>query len=93
MYRHGGAPKIWFQVRCKETGISRRDRAYHEVQTLIECLYLAGTYDQANMGALASLEVIARRLLQHTEAYARGADHANWAAAKHLAGTTNPLDL
>ncbi|CAK0791289.1 unnamed protein product [Prorocentrum cordatum] len=27
------------------------------------------------------------------EAYAHGADHANWAAAKHPAGTTNPLDL
>ncbi|CAK0800111.1 unnamed protein product, partial [Prorocentrum cordatum] len=90
MYRHGGMPKIWFQEWCKETGISRRDRAYHEVQTLIECLYLAGTYDQVNMGALASLEVIARRLLQHTEACAHGADHANWAAAKHLAGTTMP---
>ncbi|CAK0838915.1 unnamed protein product [Prorocentrum cordatum] len=93
MYRHGGAPKIWFQEWCEETGISRRDRAYHEVQTLIERLCLAGTYDQVNVGALASLVVIARRLLQCTEACAHGADHANWAAAKHLAGTTNPLDL
>ncbi|CAK0824653.1 unnamed protein product, partial [Prorocentrum cordatum] len=93
MYRHGGTPKIWFQEWCKETGISRRDRADHEVQTLIERLYLAGTYGQVNMGALASLEVIARRLLQYTEAYSHSADHANWAAAKQLAGTTNPLDL
>ncbi|CAK0900961.1 unnamed protein product [Prorocentrum cordatum] len=93
MYRRGGAPKIWSQEWCKETGISRRDRAYHEVQTLIERLCLAGTCDQVNMGALASLEVIARRLLQCAEACAHGADHANSAAAKHLAGTTNPLDL
>ncbi|CAK0901765.1 unnamed protein product, partial [Prorocentrum cordatum] len=49
MYRHGGTPEIWFQEWCEETGISRRDRAYHEVQTLIECLCLAGTYDQVNM--------------------------------------------
>ncbi|CAK0843751.1 unnamed protein product [Prorocentrum cordatum] len=93
MCRHGGAPEIWFQERRKEAGISRRDRAYHEVQTLIECLYLAGACDQVNMGELASLEVVARRLLQCAGACARGADRANWAAAKHLAGTTNPQDL
>ncbi|CAK0906248.1 unnamed protein product, partial [Prorocentrum cordatum] len=93
MYRHGGTPKMWFQEWCKEQGVTRKDRAYHEVQTLIEVLYLAGTYDQLNMGALASLEVVSRRLLQYVEAYAHGAENANWGAAKHLGGTTNPLDL
>ncbi|CAK0825411.1 unnamed protein product, partial [Prorocentrum cordatum] len=93
MYRHGGAPKMWFQEWCKEQGVTRKDRAYHEVQTFIEVLYLAGTYDQLNMGALASLEVVSRRLLQYVEAYAHGAENANWGAAKHLGGTTNPLDL
>ncbi|CAK0793120.1 unnamed protein product, partial [Prorocentrum cordatum] len=93
MYRRGGAPKMWFQEWCKEQGVTRKDRAYHEVQTLIEVLYLAGTHDQLNMGALASLEVVSRRLLQYVEAYAHGADQANWGAAKYLGGTTNPLDL
>ncbi|CAK0871457.1 unnamed protein product [Prorocentrum cordatum] len=62
------------------------------VQTLIYVLYFVGTCDHLNMGAMASLEVVARCLLQHAEAYARGAEQANWEAAKHLATTSKQLD-
>ncbi|CAK0829362.1 unnamed protein product, partial [Prorocentrum cordatum] len=92
MCRSGGAPKICFQGWCKETGILRRDRAYHEAQTLPECLRLAGASDQLKLGALASLEVVAGGLPRCTEACARGADRANWGAAKNPAGTSN-LDV
>ncbi|CAK0812763.1 unnamed protein product [Prorocentrum cordatum] len=82
MCRHGGAPKIWFQERRKETGISARPSIPRGADA-----------HRVNMGGLASLEVVARRLPQCTEAFARGADRANWAAVMHLAGTANPLDL
>ena len=73
MQRHGGDPKRWFQEWAKEIGLSRKDRAWHEVNSIIELLYVAGTFDQLNMGANACLEVATRRLLQYVEAYAHGA--------------------
>ena len=77
MQQHGGNPKLWFAEWTKETGISRRDRAWHEMNSLIEALYVAGTYDQVNVGALVCLEVVSRRLLQYVEAYAHGAENPN----------------
>ncbi len=92
MQQHGGTPRLWFAEWTKETGVTRRDRAWHEVNVLIDALYLAGTYDQVNVGALASLEVITRRLLQYVEAYVHGAENPNWSSAKHISGTTSALD-
>ncbi len=93
MQQHGGNPRLWFAEWTKETGVTRKDRAWHEVNVLIDALYLAGTYDQVNVGALASLEVITRRLLQYVEAYAHGAENPNWSSAKHFSGTASALDL
>ena len=93
MQQHGGNPKLWFLEWAKEVGISRRDRAWHEVNALIETLYVAGTFDQVNMGALVSMEVLTRRLLQYVEAYAHGAENPNWSSAKHFAGSASAMDL
>jgi hypothetical protein len=90
---HGGNPRLWFAEWARETNISKKDRAWHEVKTLIDTLYLAGTFDQVNMGALASLEVVSRRLLQYVEAYAHGSEHPNWNAAKHIGGGDDSLSL
>ncbi|CAK0862525.1 unnamed protein product, partial [Prorocentrum cordatum] len=92
-HKHGGTPKAWFAEWAREVGISRQDRAWHEVECLIECLWLAGSYDQLNVGAAAALEVVARRLLQCVEACAKGADNPNWSAAKHFSATSSALDL
>ena len=92
-FKAGGSPKAWFPEWCREVGITRKDRAWHEVECLIEALWQAGTFDQLNMGAIAAMEVIARRLLQYVEAYAKGAENPNWSAAKHFSATTSALDL
>ncbi|CAK0819536.1 unnamed protein product, partial [Prorocentrum cordatum] len=92
-HKHGGAPKAWFAEWVREVGISRKGRAWHEVECLIECLWLAGSYDQPNVGAVAALEVVVRRLLQRVEAYAKGAGNPNWSAAKHFSATSSALDL
>ena len=39
---------------------------------LLESLYKAGTYDQVNLGGLACLEVLVRRLAQMIEATSKG---------------------
>ena len=38
------------------------DRGYHAANTLLECLQVASSYDQLNLGGSACLEVVARRL-------------------------------
>ncbi|CAK0841912.1 unnamed protein product, partial [Prorocentrum cordatum] len=92
-FKHGGDPKAWFSEWAREVGITRKDRSRHEVECLIEALWQAGAFDQLNMGAVAALEVVPRRLLQYVEAYAKGADKPNWSAAKHFSATTSALDL
>ena len=93
MLQSGGDPKRWFAEWTKELSLSRKDRAWHEVSNLIDILYQGGCYDQLNMGALASMELVSRRLQQYTEAYAHGADCPNWASAKHFSGSSSSLDL
>ncbi|CAK0869717.1 unnamed protein product, partial [Prorocentrum cordatum] len=83
-HKHGGTPKAWFAERAREVGISRKGRAWHEVECLIECLWLAGSYDHLNAGAVAALEVVARRLLQRVGAYAKGAGNPNWSAEMRM---------
>ncbi|CAK0910262.1 unnamed protein product, partial [Prorocentrum cordatum] len=92
-FKHGGDPKAWFAEWAREVGIARKDRSWHEVECLIEALWQSGTFDQLNMGAVAALEAVSRRLLQYVEACAKGADNPNWSAAKHFSATTSALDL
>ena len=63
------------------------------MNTLIDIFYLAGCYDQLNMGALACMELVSRRLQQYTEANPHGTDAPNWAGAKHISGVSSSLDL
>ena len=50
-------------------------------------LYFAGTFDQVNIGAFVSLEVVARRIQLITEAYSNPA-RPNWEAARLFMGQT-----
>ncbi|CAK0830267.1 unnamed protein product, partial [Prorocentrum cordatum] len=91
--RHGRTPKVWCAEWARGTGISRKDRAWAEVECLIECLWLVGSDDQLNVGAAAALDAVARRLLQYVEAYAGEVDNPHWSAAKHFGATSSALDL
>ncbi|CAK0795513.1 unnamed protein product, partial [Prorocentrum cordatum] len=93
LHRHGRTPKVWFAEWARGTGISRKDRAWPEVDFLIECLWLVGSDDQLNVDAAAALDAVAWRLLQHVEAYAGGVDNPRWSAAKHFSATSSALDL
>ena len=61
MLQNGSDPKRWFAEWAKELSIRRKDRAWHEMHTLIDIFYQAGCYDQLNMGALACMELVSRR--------------------------------
>ena len=43
MLRFGGSPRGWLEMWCREHHIDRKDRAYHELQTLTEDIMLGGT--------------------------------------------------
>ncbi|CAK0895503.1 unnamed protein product, partial [Prorocentrum cordatum] len=83
-FKRGGDPKAWFAEWAREVGIARKDRSWHEVECLIEALWQAGTFDQLNMGAVAALEVVPRRLLQCVEACAKGADNPTGARSTEM---------
>ena len=90
--KNGGDPRLWLQLFESEKGIKRSDRLHHELSTLIDTLYYAGSVDQLNLGGLLCLEIVARRLEAIVEALRDGADNANWDTAKYLAGRRSAMD-
>ena len=85
--------KRMFAKWAKKLSVGWKDRAWHKMHTLIDIIYQAGGCDQLDMGAPACMELVSRRLQQHTEAYAHGADASNWASARHFSGSSTSLDL
>ena len=90
--RHGGDPRLWLALWARERQVQHTDRAYHEMTTLIDALYYGGSYDQLNMSACASFEVICRRVQTITDAYSAPGKPPNWEMAKYLSGRTDALD-
>ena len=72
--------------------ISRKDRVYHEMRVLVNVFGYGGTYDQINLGALVSMEVVCRRLQSLAEAYDRGVDQRSWDVAQYI-GVNDVGDL
>ena len=61
MLKHGMTPSGFVEIYLREKGIPSRDRAIHELRHIAEVLEYMGCYDQVNLGALASVEMVARR--------------------------------
>ena len=83
----------WFQAWCEKFRLSEADRLWHEMSILVETLHFGLTYDQLNMGALASFELITRRVMAIMEHVNSGKDSGNWSAAKYLIARRGPGDL
>ena len=90
--RNGGDPRLWMQLFMTDKGLKRGDRLYHELNTLIDALYYAGSVDCLNVGGLVCLEILARRVETITEALRDGVDRASWGTAGYLAGRRQALD-
>ena len=76
-------------MRAKQ--ILEGDRICFEVKILIECLYLAGTYDQLNLSGLASAEIICRRIQAVVDAYSSG-PVPDWHSARVMTLHRSPED-
>jgi hypothetical protein len=83
----------WYQAWCERYKVSEADRIWHEMSILVESLHFGLTYDQLNMGALASFELIVRRIMAIVEHVNSGKDSGNWSAARYLIARRGPGDL
>ena len=90
--KNGGDPRLWLQLFESDKGIKRTDRLHHELATLVDTLYYAGSVDQLNIGGNLCLEIVARRLESIVEALRDGQDQANWDTAKYLSGRRSAID-
>jgi hypothetical protein len=91
---HGGDPRQWCMAWSREHGVSSKDRTWHEMTLLCQVLVLATTYDALNVGGLASLEAIARRVAAITEALRGGPGAApRWEASRFIMGSVDPYDM
>ena len=89
--KFGGDPKRWLADWMRAKQIQENDRITFEMKVLIECLYLAGTYDQLNLSCLASIEVISRRVQAVVDAYSTGTI-PDWGSAKIMTLYRAPED-
>ena len=90
--RFGGDPKLWLQMWLRERNLEARERTSVEMTFLMDTLYYAGCYDQLNMGSLACLENVGRRICQIVEAYATDSARPNWSSAKYYMGQQGAAD-
>ena len=72
------------EMWCREHHIDRRDRTYHELETLTEVIMLGGAYDQLKMPSLISFEKVSRRLQLDVEAHAEVGQAPSWKMARYL---------
>ena len=90
--RHGGDPRLWLQLWLRAKHIEPTDRVAHEMRVLCDVLYYAGTFDQLNIPALVSLEVVCRRMQAVVDAYTNPSK-PSWENAKIFTGQGSPEDL
>ena len=58
---------------------------------MLEMLEHCGCYDQLNLGGLAVIEALVRRLIATLESNAKGVHNANWTMARHISGSGSLL--
>ena len=85
-HRFGGNPRLWFTEFARAKSIQSTDRVYHEVSTLVDAIYHAGTYDQYNLGCSICVEVLARRIQSIVDAYSNPG-RIDFTQARHFIGS------
>ncbi|CAE8585294.1 unnamed protein product, partial [Polarella glacialis] len=90
--RTGGDPRLWLQIWLRAKKLEESDRVAHEMKVLVDVLYYGGIYDQLNMPALISMEVVCRRLQLIFEAYANPA-RPSWENARLYASQASTEEI
>ena len=92
-FQNGGDPHRWLELWCRDHGLTKTDRVYHEMKTLISAIYVGGTFDQINVGGLAMVEVLVRRAQAISQAYKQGVNgKPNLSAADLFLGEEGGAD-
>ena len=92
MERQGGDPRSWLERWLREKRLDASERVAHELRCLTDALYLAGTVDQLNLGALHCVETLSRRIAAIVEAYTTPG-RPSWEHARFYAGTASSEEV
>ena len=87
--RHAEDGLGWLDKWLVDRKVSPSERTGIEMKCLVTTIHVAGTYDHLNLGALASMETIGRRIAQIVEAYSGDASQPRWAGVHLYQGTTD----
>ena len=87
--RFGGNPRLWLAEFIRTKGLATVDRSVRELTFLCDVMWYAGTYDQLNVGGLAALEAVVRRINDITDDLAARGGTPNWRGAKFFSGTSS----
>ena len=90
--RHGKLPTGYLERWAKNKKVDETDRIYHEMKVLMESLELFGSYDQLNLGSLAGVERMCRRLQTIFDAYDVNPAKPNFESAKLFSGMGAEMD-
>ena len=90
--RHSQSPTAWFEQWCTSVGVNSGDRIYHETVPLLQALEWGGSYDQLNISALFSFEILSRRIQVILQAYHNSPGRPTYEHAQHYNPLGNPLD-
>ena len=82
------------QIWMRKHSLSDSDRVVHELRTLVDSLYLAGVYDQLNLGSLSCLKCVSRRIQTILEAFSNSAGPTpDWSRARLYTGQATADDV
>ena len=75
-----------------KSGIRDGDRAIHEQGSICRALHYMMTYDQLNLGNLAGVEALAKRMMLLEEAYRGRPSAPSYEGAEHFVGARESMD-
>jgi hypothetical protein len=84
--RQGGGPVAWLEKHLQTESYSVSDRSVHELRALAEVIEMAGTYDQLNLAALASFELLARRWQLILAAHSKNPSSPDYDGSEYFEG-------
>ncbi len=82
---NGGPPTAFYTRILRDLKMAENDRSAHELEVVLNALEVAGTVDQVNLGNLACIELLCRRIQLILGANSGGGAPV-WEGAEHFMG-------
>lgn len=90
--RQAHSPTSWLEKWSRSKHVQESDRVYHELKTCCEILEKAGCYDQFNLAALSSMEILVRRVQTIIDAYDVNPSKPCYDSARYYSGLASSAD-